>query len=212
MLWGWSSFAVTPPTYQWAEEEMTNGDKEPKLGILPSLRERMKSQLYVPSISTIALCVAAAGLIVAILNGSAQRERWRIEDDARDPHPQANWSHELVQGKYRTLGLWTVNPLSNPIRLISIEIISPKGATVSAYADYQTRIISQASGAQTALNRQILGNSFDNTLYLALRVPNTPNDQGEFIELVVKYEETTYPPRLFSKVVRNYIPAAAAKQ
>src|SRR5260221_1562873 len=78
-----------------------------------AVKERMRGQLYVPSVSTIALLVAVASLTIAGLNGLAQRERWQAEDSLKDPYPQVAWSNELVQGKYRTLGFWTTNVLIN---------------------------------------------------------------------------------------------------
>jgi hypothetical protein len=151
-------------------------------------------------------------LTVAALNGVAQRERWRREDHLRDPYPQVAWTtNEQVQGKYRTLGLWTTNVLTNPIRLISIEALSPSGSTFAAYAD-GSRKLSETPGAVAILNRPILGNYFDDKLYVALNLPNTPNDRGDFVELRANFEETTSPPRHFSQMVRTYIPAGAEKR
>ncbi len=117
-----------------------------------------------------------------------------------------------MQGKYRTLGLWTTNVLKNPILLTSIEVVSPAGAKIAAYSDYGSRKFAETPSAVVALNRPILGNYFDNTLYVALNLPKTPNDQGEFLELRVNFEETTSPLRPFFQVVRTYIPAGTEKQ
>jgi hypothetical protein len=186
-------------------------EQEPKPDLLARLKERMKNQLYVPSISTLALTVASAGLIVAILNGVAQRERWKIEDDTSDPHPQVSWSHELVQSKYRTLGFSTPNSLTNPIRLISIEFLQPAGATLAAYSDYGNRQMTGSPSNVAVLNRMVLGNAVD-SLYLALQLPDTPNDQGQYVEFRVNYEETTSIPRRFTKYVRHYVPDGADKR
>jgi hypothetical protein len=143
------------------------------------------------------------GVSVAIYNGHSQRQRWEKEDHLHDPRPQPAWSNELVKGKYRTLNLATLNALSNPVLLVSIEIVSPDGAIVAPYSDYASRTFETPSKIRP-VDRRIIANSFDKEFYLALSTPNAPNDQGEFIEFQVNYEEITSPRRPFSQTVRTY--------
>lgn len=179
---------------------------------LKSLSRLLSQPWAGPSIGLVVLSVSLVSLGYNKSGYDRQTERWQAEED-NQIQLQLHIEAELTPEGYRTAYVQVYFRPTDPVRLERIEATGPEGITIKAVdpkivkpgtANPSSFDVDESVGPTAASGPSI-------TLLIALRTPQTPQDQNSIIQIRANLSELTGRKQRLERRTRAAIPSDAKR-